>query len=253
MNLMKKAAVSRHTCSSLSAQQDLPVLLIHLSIHLSTHLSSYLSIYFSIFSHSYPSVCPVHLFLHVSIYPSISPSITTPVNKDAAWIDIVSNWPDCSLSCIQGLFIFRELIQALKTGNLIKWSPWFERVGFCVCVSVCVFLFKIGLWRAVAKWIMLKQIFIPLGYCPVFDSIKPSAFRAITNKAVILVGKQRKAIITKELMKRLIKLVLIIISGQNQNWQLWPQQKTEISISLEKPDRCISTCSLNFIIFVCLF
>lgn len=143
MNLMKKAAVSRHTCSTLSAQQDLPVLLIHPSIHLSIHLSFYQSIYFSIFSHSDPSVCPVHLLLRVSIYPSISPSITTPVNKDAGWIDIVSNGPDWSLLCIQGLFILRELIQALKMGNLIKWLTLFERMGFervflCVCVCLCL-------------------------------------------------------------------------------------------------------------------
>lgn len=171
MNLMKKAAVSRHTCSTLSAQQDLPVSFICLAIHpfiyLSVHLFFYLFTQLSVHI-PIPSV-PVRHHL-----PIISPSITTLVNKDTSRIDIVFNWPDRSLSCIQGSFIFRELIRGLKTGNLIKWLPWFKRMAACVCVS----MLKIGLWRAVAKWIMLKQIFILLGYCPVFSCIKPSAFRA---------------------------------------------------------------------------
>lgn len=75
MNLMKKAAVSRHTCSTLSAQQDLPDAFICLSsypfvyppIYPSVHLFLYLFTQLSI----HMPTLSVPLCLHLSLYLSI--------------------------------------------------------------------------------------------------------------------------------------------------------------------------------------
>lgn len=88
-----------------------------------------------------------------------------------------------------------------EESNKMAAMVWKNRFYMCVClragVERWVCMLKIGLWRAVAKWIMLQQIFILLGYCPVFGSIKEFAFRSvIRHKAVILVGKQRKGTLT---------------------------------------------------------
>lgn len=187
---MKKAAVSRHTCSTLSAQQDLPASFICLSVYPFIYPPIFLSVYFLSFSHSYPSIHPipsVSQWLHLSFYLFINHNTRTQRYKQ----DIYSFKLARLLLVMHLRFIyFLGTNMCLKTENLIKWLPWLERMVVCVCV--CVSPLKIGLWRAVAKWIMLKQIFILLGYCPVFGSIKPSAFRAIKNKTVIRVGGQRK-------------------------------------------------------------
>lgn len=115
---------------------------IHPSLHPSIYLSSDLSICPSIFIRSHTAIHPYTYPICSSVPPTIYPSITTLVNKDTSGIDMVSNWPDWSMSCIQALFIFRELIRGRELGNLIKWLPWFQRMAVCVFVS----MLKIDKW-----------------------------------------------------------------------------------------------------------
>lgn len=100
------------------------------------HLSIYPSIYLS----TYLSICP-YLFTQLSIHiPILSVSQCLYLSLYLSIYHYTgSNWPDWSLSCILGLFIFREVIRGLKTGNLIKWLPWFKRMAMCMYVCECVY------------------------------------------------------------------------------------------------------------------
>lgn len=75
MNLMKKAAVSRHTCSTLSAQQDLPAAFICLSIHPFIYPPFYPSVHLFLYLFTQLSIhiptLSVPRCLHLSLYPSI--------------------------------------------------------------------------------------------------------------------------------------------------------------------------------------
>lgn len=98
-----------------------------------------LSIYPSICLSTYLSICP-YLFTRLSIHiPILSFSQCLHLSLYLSIYRYTgSDWPDWSLLCIQGLFIFQEVIRGLKTGNLIKWLPWFKRIFLCVCVQVCL-------------------------------------------------------------------------------------------------------------------
>lgn len=70
MNLMKKAAVSRHTCSTLSGQQDLPASFMCLSIHPFIYPPIYLSVHLFFYLFTQLSIHIPIPFLPLCLYLS---------------------------------------------------------------------------------------------------------------------------------------------------------------------------------------